>query len=188
MIQPDTLSSPMQGKNMVFLQKFLPWQKKEITQHRYLLLRTSIWYKSFAILSAILSICFLGRSDIRRILCFLHKNEKSYYRSHQLVHNIRAVGYYLVWTIYLAVAVPRRTANSWYLFSCFNMKGRWLFIPQIMIWSVSRTCICAPSLSLCILLCCEDSIVNLHRNIANGMLNASDLTLNCSVMVLRRRE
>jgi len=150
---------------IVFLQKSV-WQKKEITQRRYLLLRRSIWYKSLAILSAILSICFLGRSDIRRILCFLYRNETTYYRIQQWKDKMKEIGNCLLWNIYLAEAVPRRTANSWYLFSCFNMKGRWLFIPQIMIWSVSITCICAPSLSLCILLCCEDSIVDIHRKIS----------------------
>lgn len=57
---------------------------------------------------------------------------------------------------YLAAAVPKRTAKSWYLFSCFSMKVRWLLTPQIMIWSASITCICAPSLSFCMLFCRND--------------------------------
>jgi len=37
----------------------------------YLLVRTSMWLRSLAILSASLSICFLGRSAISRIFCLL---------------------------------------------------------------------------------------------------------------------
>jgi hypothetical protein len=35
------------------------------------LVRTSMWLRSLAILSASLSICFLGRSAISRIFCLL---------------------------------------------------------------------------------------------------------------------
>lgn len=127
---------------------------KKINTH--LFVRMSIWLRSLPRLSAILSICFLGRSDKRRILCFLQTYTKGIigknkYRTLSLCsiygHSKKKK------SDYLAVAVPKRIANSWYLFNCFSMKFRWLLTPQIMIWSASRTCIWAPSLSFSILFC-----------------------------------
>uniref|UniRef100_A0A0A9D442 Uncharacterized protein n=1 Tax=Arundo donax TaxID=35708 RepID=A0A0A9D442_ARUDO len=59
-----------------------------------LLVNTSILFKSLVMLSPSFSMCFLGRSERSRILCFL------------------------------AVAQPKRIADSWNLFNWFNMAVR----------------------------------------------------------------
>lgn len=125
------------------LKKFSLWSETD------LFVRTSIWLRSLVMLSDILSICFLGRSDRRRIFCRLQTgNSLVIFDELCIVCMVNCKQ-----RDYLAVAVPKRTANSWYLSSCFSIKFRWLLTPQIIIWSVSNTCICAPSLSLCILFC-----------------------------------
>lgn len=131
----------------------------------YLLVNTSIWFKSFATLSASLSICFLGISERRRIFCFLdivHKKTISCTRWLDSVHrpyqslkvkrwmNPTKMARHLH---YLAVAKPKRIDDSWYLSNWISMDVRWLLTPQIMIWSSSITCTCAPSLTLCIWFC-----------------------------------
>lgn len=149
----------------------------------------SIWLRSLAIFSAILSICFLGRSDIRRILCFLNTQTWWTIEDGKLTEQYwMEVAMAVQRADYLAVAVPKRTAYSWYLFTCFSMKLRWLLTPQTIIWSLSRTCICAPSLSFCILFCPNDSQKDdmyIKRVTPVFLIR---LTLNCSVIVLNRRE
>lgn len=159
----------------------------------------SIWLRSLAIFSAIRSICFLGRSERRRTLCLLlkacrKKNQVASWKAQRIDH--------LQKQKYLSWAVPKRIENSWYWFICFSMKLRWLFTPQMIIWSASKTCICAPSLSFCMLFwwhtmdICQRS--EIKESISNRQLHSVtcslrgimffELTLNCSVIVLNRRE
>lgn len=171
----------------------------------YLLVRTSIWFKSLFMLSPSFSICFLGRSDKRRILCFLHfVNQKTMHKWYDICFFICCSFVQQdVWSLqlklhqkfnakhYLAVAVPRRMADSWNLFSCFSMKNRWLLTPQIIIWSLSITCSCAPSLILCMWFCKHDTCLGASIKIITFNLikwETEILTLNCSVIVLNKRE
>ena len=94
---------------------------------------------------------------------------------------------------YLAVATPKRIADSWNLSNWFNMEIRWLLTPQMMIWSSSMTCNCAPSLTLCIWVCgqpgiCVRNRINTEVFSHQFQIILKPLTLNCSVIALSKRE